>query len=135
MKGREQGCCKGRSRQGAVGQWSGALDFSSFGSFSSSLAFDTVEAMSASSKMAKDVDEVMSESSWTALAKGKERDRNVWAAWRAVFLPSQEGAGGGRRGVQPLRLCWNAQGVCADWSALFRQQIVEPDQVVVSLLF
>ena len=57
-----------------MGQWSGAHDNSSFGSCSSSLAFDTDEAMSASSKMAKDAEEVMSESSWTALAKGKERD-------------------------------------------------------------
>ena len=30
--------------------------------------------MSASSKMALDADVAMSESSWTALAKGKERD-------------------------------------------------------------
>ena len=35
----------------AVGQWSGAHDNSSFGSCSSSLAFDTDEAMSASSKV------------------------------------------------------------------------------------
>ena len=57
----------------AIGQWSGVHDNSSFGSCSSSLAFDTDEAMSASSKMATDADEAMSESSWTALAKGKER--------------------------------------------------------------
>ena len=38
------------------------------------MAFDADEVMSASSKMAKDADEAMSESSWTALAKGKERD-------------------------------------------------------------
>ena len=40
------------------------------------LTFDTdaCEAMSASSKMAQDADDAMSESSWTALAKGKERD-------------------------------------------------------------
>ena len=57
----------------AVGQWSGAHDNSSFGSCSSSLAFDTDEAMSASSKMAQDADEAKSESSWTALAKEKER--------------------------------------------------------------
>ena len=53
--------------------WSGVHDDSSFGSCSSSLAFDSDEALSASSKMAKDADEAMSESSWTALAKGKER--------------------------------------------------------------
>ena len=50
----------------AMGQWSG------FGSRSSSLAFDTDEAMSASSWMAKEADEAISESSWTLLAKGKE---------------------------------------------------------------
>ena len=43
----------------AMGQWSGAHDNSSFGSSSSSLAFDT----------AQDVDEAKPESSWTALAK------------------------------------------------------------------
>ena len=58
----------------AAGQWSGAIDNSSYGSCSSFLAFDTDEAMSASSKMAQDVDVAMSESSWTALAKRKERD-------------------------------------------------------------
>ena len=57
-----------------VGQWSGVHDNSSFGSCSSSLAFDTDEVMSASSKMAKEADEAMSEASWTALAKAKERD-------------------------------------------------------------
>ena len=46
----------------AMGPWSGAHDNSSFGSCSSSLAFDT----------APDVDEVKSESSWTALATEKE---------------------------------------------------------------
>ena len=55
-------------------QWPGAHDNSSFGSCSSSLAFDADEAMSVSSKMAKETDEAMSESSWTALAKEKERD-------------------------------------------------------------
>ena len=58
----------------AVGQWSGAHDNSSFGSCSSSLAFDTDEAMSASSKRTKEADEAMSETSWTDLASGKERD-------------------------------------------------------------
>ena len=50
-----------------------------------------------------------------------ERSREAWAAWRAVFLPYQEGAGGGfgRRVVQPLCLCGNGQGVRADWSTLF----------------
>ena len=61
----------------AVGQWSGARDNSSFGSCSSSLAFDTDEIMSASSKTAKEADEAMSESSWTALAKEKERDWSI----------------------------------------------------------
>ena len=56
-----------------MGQSFGVHDNSSFDSCSSSLAFDTDEAMSASSKMVKDVGEAMSESSWTALAKGKER--------------------------------------------------------------
>ena len=56
-----------------MGQWSRVHDDSSSGSCSSSVAFDTDEALSASSKMAKDAEEVMSESSWTALAKGKER--------------------------------------------------------------
>ena len=45
----------------------------------------------------------------------------VWAAWRALFLPCQVGAGGGfgRRVVQPLCLCGNAQGVRADRSTPF----------------
>ena len=55
---------------GAVGQWSGAFDNSSFGSCSSSLVLDADEAVSASSKMAQDVDDAVSESSCTALAKG-----------------------------------------------------------------
>ena len=58
----------------AARQWSGVHHNSSLGSCSSSLAFDTDEAMSASSQMEKDADEAMSESSWTAQAKGKERD-------------------------------------------------------------
>ena len=41
---------------------------------SSSFAPNTVEAMSASSRMAQEVDKAISEESWTALAKGKERD-------------------------------------------------------------
>ena len=57
----------------AVGQWSGAHDNSSFGSCSSSLAFDTDEAMSASSKMACDADEAVSESSWTDLEGDMEK--------------------------------------------------------------
>ena len=38
-----------------------------------------------------------------------ERSREVWAAWRALFLPHTEGAGGGfERGVaKPLCLCGN----------------------------
>ena len=64
---------QGMELSGAVGHFSGALESSSFGSCSSSLAFDTDEAMSASSQVAKDADEALSESSWTALAKGKER--------------------------------------------------------------
>ena len=50
-----------------------------------------------------------------------ERSREVWAAWRAPFLPHTEGVGGGfKRGVaKSLRLCGNAQGVCADWFAPF----------------
>ena len=58
----------------ATGPWSGGHDYSSFGSCSSSPAPHTDEAMSAFSRMAQEVDEAMSESSWTALAKGKERD-------------------------------------------------------------
>ena len=50
-----------------------ANDNSSFGSCSSSLTFDTDEAMSASSEIAKDADEAMSESSWTVLARGTEK--------------------------------------------------------------
>ena len=63
-----------RERARMLQRWSGAQDNSSFGSCSSSLAFSTDEVMSASSKIAKDVEEAVSESSWTALAKGKERD-------------------------------------------------------------
>ena len=48
----------------AVGQWSGAYDNSSFGSCSSSLAFE----------MAQVANEAASESSWAALAKEQERD-------------------------------------------------------------
>ena len=48
-----------------------------------------------------------------------DRSREAWAAWRALFLLCQEGAGGGfgRSAVQSLCLCGNAQGVRADWSA------------------
>ena len=46
--------------RGAVGHFSGALDNSSFGSCSSSLALDTDEAMSASARMAQDADDAMS---------------------------------------------------------------------------
>ena len=70
----------------AVGQWSGAHDNSSFGSCSSSLAFDTDEAMSASSKMAKETDDAMSESSWTGLAKeigGALTWRVKWKSWKS----------------------------------------------------
>ena len=49
-------------------------DNSSFGSCSSSLAFDTHEVMSASSQMTQDVDEPMSGSSWTALAKERREE-------------------------------------------------------------
>ena len=38
----------------AIGPWSGGHDYSSLGSCSSSLAFNTYEAMSASSRMAQD---------------------------------------------------------------------------------
>ena len=60
----------------------------------------------------------------------------VWAAWRALLLSYQEGAGGGfeRGAIQPLCLCGNAQGVCADSSAPFWQQKVKRDLVAVSLL-
>ena len=51
----------------AIGSWSGGHDCSSFGSSSSSLDFNTDEAMSASFRMAQEVDEAMS-------AKEKERD-------------------------------------------------------------
>ena len=91
---------------GAVGQRSGAFDNSSFGSCSSSLNFNTDEAMSASSKMAQDADEAMSESSRTALAKGKERD------WWSIDLEGDmeklevvglwSGTGGGS--VDPKRI-------------------------------
>ena len=59
----------------AIGQWSGVHYNSSFGSCSSSLAVDTDEAMSCFLKRwRKEADDAMSESSWTALARGKERD-------------------------------------------------------------
>ena len=43
------------------------------------------------------------------------------ATQRAFLLPYQEGVGGSLGGsvVQALRLCGNAQGVCADWFAPF----------------
>ena len=47
----------------AMGPWSGGHDYSSLGSCSSSLAFNTDEAVSATSRMAQEVDEAMSESS------------------------------------------------------------------------
>ena len=67
----------------AIGSWSGGHDCSSFGSCSSSLAFDTHEAMSASSRMAQEVDEAMSEASWTALVNEKGRD------WRSIDLEGE----------------------------------------------
>ena len=57
----------------AIGPWSGGHDYSSFGLCSSSLAFNTDEAMSASSRVAQGVDEAMSESSWSAVAKEKKK--------------------------------------------------------------
>ena len=49
-----------------------------------------------------------------------ERPEEVWAAWRALFLPYQEGAGGFERGVvKSLCLCGNAQCVRANWSPPF----------------
>ena len=68
---------------GAVGQYSRDHDNSSFGSCSSSLAFDADEAMFASSKMARDADEAKSESSWIALAKEKDRD------WWSIDLEAE----------------------------------------------
>ena len=44
-----------------------------------------------------------------------ERPGEVWAAWRALFLPYQEGAGGGYK-RRVLRLCGNAQGMASDTS-------------------
>ena len=60
----------------------------------------------------------------------------VWAAWRALLLLFQTGAGGGfcRRAVQALCLCGNAQVVRPDWFAPFGREKVKMDQVVVSLL-
>ena len=58
----------------AIGQWSDAQDNSSFESCSSFPAFDIEEDRSDSSEMTKDMDEAMSGSSWTALARGRERD-------------------------------------------------------------
>ena len=45
----------------------------------------------------------------------------VWATQRAFLLSHQERAGGSHEGsaVRALRLCRNAQGVCADCSAPF----------------
>ena len=65
------------------GSFFGALENSSFGSCSSSLAHHTDEAMSASSWVAQDADDAMSESSWTARAKEKERD------WWSVDLEGE----------------------------------------------
>ena len=53
--------------------WSGGHDRSSFSSWSSSLAPNTDEAMSASSRMAQEMDEAISEESWTAVAKERIR--------------------------------------------------------------
>ena len=49
-----------------------------------------------------------------------ECPREVWAAWRALFVPYQKGAGGGfeRSAGQAFCLCKNAQGVWADWFGL-----------------
>ena len=94
----------------AVGQWSGAHGNSSFGSCSSSLAFDTDKVMSASSKMAQDADEAMSESSWTALAKRKVRDGGEAGVRRSLVRDrrrirgSQKEDGPRRKGKQ--RLIW-----------------------------
>ena len=68
----------------ATGPQSRGHDNSSFGSCSSSLAFNTDEAMSASSRMAQDADEAMSEQSVTALAKagGSLTWRVKWRSWR-----------------------------------------------------
>ena len=83
MKGGEARTLLEASR--AIGPLLGAHDNSSFGSCSSSLAFDTDEAMSASSQMGKDADAAWSESSWTALAEGKER------GWRSIDLEGKKG--------------------------------------------
>ena len=83
VKGRGHGLFEGWRSLGPVGQYSGAHDNSSFGSCSSSLAFDADEATSASSKMAQDADEAKSESSWIALAKEKDRD------WWSIDLEAE----------------------------------------------
>ena len=48
----------------------------------------------------------------TVCVHPSERPGEVWAAWRALFLPYQEGAGGGYK-RRVLCLCGSAQGVCA----------------------
>ena len=47
--------------------------------------------------------------------------QETWATQQAFLLPYQEGAGASHAGsaAQALRLCGNAQGVCADWFAPF----------------
>ena len=76
----------------AIGPWFGGHHCSSFGSCSSSLALHTEKAMSVSSKMAQDIQDAMSESSWTALAKGKERD------WWSINLEGE---------VEKLEVVWD----------------------------
>ena len=62
----------------SIGPWSEGQDDFSFGSCSSSLAFDGDGAISASSRIVHEEDEEKSEASWTAVAKEKER------AWWSV---------------------------------------------------
>ena len=82
MKGNEQGCCKGWSCQG---KWDIVPEPSTIPPLvrAHPMALDTDEAMSASSRVAHDADDAVSESSWTALAKGKERD------WWSVDLEGE----------------------------------------------
>ena len=83
----------------AIGPLSGGHDYSAFGSCSSYLALHTDEAMSAFSRMAQEVDEATSESSWTALAKGEQRD------WWSIDLEGE---------VEELEVCGLWSGTKGD---------------------
>ena len=76
----------------AVGQWSRALDNSSFGSRSSSLAFATDEVMSASSMMAQDANEAASNRLGLLWLRRRKKTGGA-LTWRVI------GEAGGRRSL------------------------------------